>query len=185
MIFNLSLYGQVNNELKLTVTSFSKERLGIGSEYEVKLNNRSGLNIGIQYLRNSKRKSELLSLTTNEFNLTARLSNYFRIFKKSNLYHYLGIYGDLGLINSSYNGVFSNRDKPQIGFAIGGTIGLLKFKIKDKFSVDLFTKYGYRVTNYENIRIDDSPSGGERFIVIKEYNKGFEINFNIGLGYVF
>jgi hypothetical protein len=61
----------------------------------------------------------------------------------------------------------------------------LKFKIKDKFSVDLFTKYGYRVTNYENIRIDDSPSGGERFIVIKEYNKGFEINFNIGLGYVF
>jgi hypothetical protein len=80
MIFNLSLYGQVNNELKLTVTSFSKERLGIGSEYEVKLNNRSGLNIGIQYLRNSKRKSELLSLTTNEFNLTARLSNYFRIY---------------------------------------------------------------------------------------------------------
>lgn len=179
------IYSQSTNDVKLILTTASKNRLGVGAEYGIAINEKTTLTLGVQYLRNINDNKPLNRTTVKEMILNIRLCNYFQFFEAVNLSHYLGLYAAAGLIDAAYSGSLGTGSEQKLAAVAGGQLGLLRIILKEKISLELFTKFGYRMTELGNIEINDSPTGGKRFVALTDYNKGVEASLNLGIGYFF
>lgn len=175
-----------NYELSLTpyIKTNWHEGAGIGIEYFLKEKTSVGLFLSTGFSKLDE--SPFNTYRYDTYRLAVRINNYFQVFKKSKVKHYLGMYLDGGLSRASFktvNNLKGARSTPDA--SIGLMVGIFKVAIK-KFSIKADYASGFRFYKMPPSDLKDD-SRATRIIFTREnhwsptsfYRFSFSLNYQL------